>query len=253
MRMSRHGLSRSSGIQSALRFERLEDRRLLAMDVKADIVFVVDESGSESGILHTWLTNSLAPQLENNDFAQSLRRQKITDIKYGVIGFSGPSASGAANSYVVNQSGLTRVDKLSGRNTPTQLVTALGNLTDIDGDNEDGWDGLEHAIAEFPFRDGAVPVVILVQNEQGRVFGNRALTYEGIAAALQSKNVLLNSMVVGDVATDIESDLWAAHDLFDLSSYEITSGAFSGVRVMGVEADVSSVGERKGDGSQFNY
>lgn len=41
---------------------------------------------------------------------------------------------------------------------------------------EDGWCPLEHAIAEYEFRDGAVPVLVLVQNEEGRIPLKEALT-----------------------------------------------------------------------------
>ena len=78
-----------------------------------------------------------------------------------------------------------------------QLIAGLGQLAHYGGE-EDGWDAIDHAIAEYEFDDGAVPVFVLVQNEEARAPLNRTLTRDGIFAALRSKSVILNLMVVGD-------------------------------------------------------
>ena len=100
-------------------------------------------------------------------------------------------------------------------------------------------DGIEHAIAEYEFRDGAVPVFVLVQNEEARTPLNRTLTRDGILSALESKNVLLNTLTVGRNREG--QDGLAIFDetlpIFDLAPYEIAFGDFDNVRILGVEAD----------------
>ncbi len=65
------------------------------------------------------------------------------------------------------------------------------------------WDAIEHAIAEYDIRDGAVPTFILVQSGEGRNPLNSALTHNGIRAALKSKNAILNSVVPAPFDTAI--------------------------------------------------
>jgi hypothetical protein len=196
---------------------------MLAM---ADIVFAVDESVSGQGQQVEAYLSSLITQGENAGFAQSLLSKGIDDIRYGVVGFGNGAFS---NSLVANSSGTSSAAKLFG--TRQQLIASntIGNLTDDTGGSEDGWDALEHVIAEYNFRDGAVPVVVIVQNRQGRSsLVNPTLTRTGVLSALQSKNVLVNSLLVGAVDD-------ASHDLFDLAPY----GLSPDIRILGVEADVS--------------
>jgi hypothetical protein len=70
-----------------------------------------------------------------------------------------------------------------------------------------------------------VPVVILLQNQEGRNRENHTLLREGILAALDSKNVLFNSMTYGGDS--------GVPELFDLSLYQGNSN----VRILGVDAD----------------
>ena len=74
--------------------------------------------------------------------------------------------------------------------------TIIFSILDI----EDGWDAIEHAIMEYEFRDGAVPIFILVQDAEGRNSINDTLTHTGLLASLESKNIILNSIVVGQNA-----------------------------------------------------
>src|SRR5690606_22965238 len=68
-----------SGQRCRMRFEFLEDRRVLA--VMADIVFLVDESGSDQDTqTQNWLAtvvDDLATTLDNADI----------DARYGLVGF----------------------------------------------------------------------------------------------------------------------------------------------------------------------
>ena len=221
------GLSRcrTSTLPRQLRFEFLEDRRMLS--TMADIVFLVDESGNFGETdYQDWL---LAMVSGINGLDATLRNTNGIDARYGLVGFgegilqSGHTVFG--HSQVVNTS-VSTTDPAALFGTATQLQLAIDQLA-MTGGSEDGWDALEHAIAEYPFREGAVPVFVLVQGQEGRVLLNNTLKRDGIFAALTSKNVVLNSMVVGPINVP----------LFSLAPYELASGDFDNRRVLGVEAD----------------
>ncbi|RIK74402.1 MAG: hypothetical protein DCC67_16645 [Planctomycetota bacterium] len=117
------------------------------------------------------------------------------------------------------------------------LQTSIANLDDAGiYVQEDGWDAIDHALAEYDFRPGAVPVFVLMQNQEGRFNANTRLTREGLLAALQSKNVILNAMTVGSDYDAADPPLLDAPlPVFDLAAY----GASSDIRVLGVAADVA--------------
>lgn len=237
-----------------LRLEHLETRRVLAPLV--DVVFLVDEStstlapGTNKSLSHVWL-EGLVDRLDDTSFASSLASKGITDVRYGLVGFSDtleePPGSGIfrerfAHSQVVNDQNFnpsnpsTFAGALFG--TASQMVgsdKAIERLDEDGRDSEDGWDAIEHALAEYNFRNGAVPVFVLVQNEEGRVPLNDTLTRDGIFAALGSKNIILNSLVVGEnQPNDPAGDPPDA--LFNLAPY----GLSPDLRILGVEADVAA-------------
>jgi hypothetical protein len=216
---------RADGVER-LSFEILEDKRMLA---SADIVFLVDESESETGSpTQEWLKSIV------DDLDASLRTARGIDVRFGLVGFGEAFVpTRYAHSQVVDWSpvgGKTVFQRLfSEGNHVTDLQTAIDGLSE-DGGYEDGWDAIDHALAEYSFRSGAVPIVVLVQNQEGRTDLNQSLTREGILAALQSKGVILNAMTIGsDVTATIPSPV------FDLSKY----GASSTIRVLGVESAIA--------------
>lgn len=213
-------------VSTSLHFEALEDRRVLAG--KADVVFVVDESGSGAqSNVNTWLAAQLFKDTAGtNHIAQGLASKGITDVQYGLVGYGKFFGTDApAHSHVVLPSG---GGSLYGN--ADDLDSALNQLSTF-GDFEDGWDAIEHVVSEYKFRTGAIPVVVLVQNEDGRVVFNKSLTHQGVLASLESKGILLNTMIVGD-----RLNVGAA-PVFSLAEYDPTST----FRVLGVEADVSGV------------
>jgi hypothetical protein len=215
-----------------LGFELMEERRVLAP--MADVVIVMDESGSgEGGGSNTWdwvkdrvfaatpgAVNPISQALAAEGFAEA-------DVRYGLVGFGGsPANGGFAHSYIVNPNGPTGSDPLFG--TAAQMDAALENF-EFGIEGEDGWDAFEHVVAEYKFDENAVPVVVLLQNQEGRNFENTTLVREGILAALKSKNVLVNVLVYG-------SDLSGADSkIFDLTPY----GGDPNVRILGVESDAA--------------
>ncbi|MCC6493693.1 MAG: hypothetical protein IT424_11820 [Pirellulales bacterium] len=193
----------------------------------ADIVFLMDGSGSgDSTFMEDWIKEQVFAGISGSPhpISQALAAKQITDVRYGLIGFADLASSSFAHSYIVDPGG---ADPLFGN--ADQVDAAFENFA-VDGDGEDGWDAFEHLIAEYKFRDGAVPVVILLQNQQGRNHSNTTLVREGLLAALQSKNVLVNTVIYGSTP-----DNFTYVPVFDLTPY----GGDPNVRILGVEADAA--------------
>ena len=271
--------------QRRLRFEQFEDRCMLS--ISADIVFIVDESGTELNThSQEWLANLVIGVDANSDgdrtdlgdtlsFAEQLDAAGVDDIRYGLVGFGeainagDPDKStddivrfahtqlmvpGDSTSLFLNPAGpdgnLGTADDVSTGTFNTLFST---NLEQQGADTtEDGWDSLEHVIAEYDFRIGAVPMIVLVQGDQGRLGINNTLTHSGLLSALHSKNVVLNSVIAGQllvngsVPTQNPSEPlsqppgadfeWAP--IFNLSPYEDpNTNWFDEVYLLGVEAD----------------
>jgi hypothetical protein len=260
------------GERRRLRFEHFESRRLL--DGKVDIVFMVDESGSGANeSLQEWLSQLVAGVDGNNNgdrtetgdelslaekFANST--VGIDDVQYGVVGFgehvvmppndpidrfahSQLTIADDDSSFFIDAdpAGPDGILGTSDDLSTADLHTIFSANTAEQGGKEDGWDAIEHAIAEYEIRDDAVPVFVLLQGEEGRINLNESLTRRGIRDALASKNAILNVMTVGDNVLAGPNDPnfeegeatfdWDA--LIDLGPY----GMSADIRILGVEAD----------------
>jgi hypothetical protein len=167
----------------------------------ADVVFLVDSSFSADGFFTREWLDSVVEELDGT------LRSAINniDVRYGLVAFGQQDVVSAehraAHSQVVDVNGAGTVFQRLWSETDhlTDLQTAIGNLI-VNGGVEDGWDAIDHAIAEYDFRPGAVPVFVLVQSNEGRsifdadgqtIVQNGTLTHEGVLAALESKNVIL--------------------------------------------------------------
>jgi hypothetical protein len=248
--------------------EVLED--LCVLSTMADVVFLVDNSESDivQG-LHSnrWLRDVITGDFnrddikdpEEKDLSEVLAAQGIGDVRYGLVAFGEQylvdNTYRFAHSEPVGSQGVGVFDRLwSDGATATEhlsdLTAALDHLVENErGGVEDGWDAIDHAIAEYEFRPGAVPIFILVQNTEGRnirnpfelppstIVQNSTLMHDGILAALKSKNVILNTIVQGRVESGT-----VHYPLFDLSRYEVMPGDFSTIKVLGVDASYSGNG-----------
>ena len=179
-------------------FEKCEDRRMLA--AMADVVFLVDESQSTDDpstnvpLVHSWLENAV-PAIQSTFDSVGVD----IDVTYGMVGFGEQDDNGTPTNLNDDTFRFAHSQLMGSGNLFTSELSELTfainpGLADFGG-FEDGWDALEHAIAEYDFRPGAVPVLVLVQNEEGRVPLSDTLTRDGIFAALRSKNANLNVMV----------------------------------------------------------
>jgi len=198
--------------------ELLETRCMLSAN--ADIVFLFDESDSLDNF------ESLMDCLKTtvDDLETSLDNESV-NTRYGLVGFGG-----VAHSQLIDPDTM-KDDQERLWGTAANLADAVSDdLGETPNSSENGWDALEHAIAEYDFRDDAVPVFILIQNQEGRVTNTETDMWvrRGIESALKSKNVVLNSIVAGTIGTPQEP-------LFELTEY----GLDSDYRVLGVDADIA--------------
>jgi hypothetical protein len=178
----------------------------------ADIVFLVDESGSDAPEF-SWIADVVNRLNGLDDYLANPLRN--IDARYGLVGFGDDFAE-------VGHSHLLGGNKLFG--TAAELASVVTSLTN-NGSAEAAWDAMEHTIAEYEFRPGAAVIFVVFRrddlnanalNFDVRDKSGPELTRAGTLAALKSYNVTLNSVV---------------ETTFDPRMY--TSGGI----VLGVEAD----------------
>jgi putative extracellular protein len=185
-----------------LRIEPLEDRRMLSAE--ADIVFLVDKSASSGEEFSDpnvpnspgWI-GDIVYGTDGTDGLDAYLKDSTRDIdpRYGLIGFGDTT-------FARGQSLMLGGDKFFG--TAGELNDLLKSVQNP-GSLEFAWDGIEHGIAEYEFRDGAAVIFVLFRRDDigGDVYdvGNYQTsgadfhTHEGILAAMESYNVTLNSVV----------------------------------------------------------
>jgi hypothetical protein len=185
-RKQRHAVSPGQNLLSRkLRLEALEDRRVLS--AATDIIFLFDESASGvNSPLPDWIA----------EVAQELTLQiglSDADARFGLVGFGEDQIQQYAHSHLIDTNNDSNGDSLFG--TAAQFSITAAAINDSLGGTEDGWDAIEHAIAEYNFREGAAVVFVLIQNGTGRNYLNTTLTNTGVLAALESYNVSLVSVV----------------------------------------------------------
>lgn len=161
----------------------------------ADVIVVVDESGSMGGE-HAWI----GPMIASLDAA--LSTAGVTGNRFGLVGFGGSSTHGiGGHSHLVGGGQF---------GTAAQFATAAGGLV-LSGGTEDGWDGIDEALG-YSFRPSAAVNIILVTDEDRDNY-NTALTYAGVLSNLTGKKALLNAVVnagfkngAGEVVLGVDSD-----------------------------------------------
>lgn len=150
-----------------------------AFSAAADIVFVVDESGSMGGE-HAWISN-MVTDLENALISAGVG-SGIDQNRYALVGFGDATIIGG-HTYTVG-SGVW--------GTAADLSTATGSLL-TDGGTEDGWDGINTGLG-LTFRPGVAKNMILITDEDRDVV-NGGLTFGGVLAGLLGQNFLLNAVL----------------------------------------------------------
>lgn len=151
-----------------------------AVAITADIITVVDESGSMSGE-HAWLSgmiSSLDAALAATAGADPLSAQ------YGLVGYGGGSDHIAGHQHNVGGGQF---------GTAAQFGTATGSLL-LNGGFEDGYSGMDTALG-YTLRANAATNIILVTDEDRDNGTTTSDTYAAMKAALDNENALLNAVV----------------------------------------------------------
>jgi hypothetical protein len=149
-----------------------------AAPLYADVVAIVDESGSMSGE-HAWLSG-MVTALDSGLIAEGL-----TPNRFGLVGFGASSAHGIP--------GHTHLVGGGEFGTAAEFGTATGTLV-LSGATEDGYSGIATALS-YTFRTDAARNFILVTDEDRDVLLGSTNTYTSILASLQRTQTLLNAVV----------------------------------------------------------
>lgn len=147
----------------------------------ADIVFVVDESGSMAGE-HAWIAGMVSA------LDTALGGAGVTGNRYGLVGFG---ASGAGGHAVAGHKELVGGGDFG---TAAQLAAATGSLV-ISGGTEDGYSGLALAFSGYSFRPGAAVNIILITDEDRDILGGSPHTKASILSSFTANGALLNAVV----------------------------------------------------------
>lgn len=155
----------------------------------ADVIFVVDESGSMGGE-HAWL-GSMITSLESNLNANQVGDgTDASDFnRYALVGY------GASDYYLPNHGVGAHKETVGGGDwgTAAEFATATGSLI-TSGSTEDGWQAIDFALGNYTFRPNAALNVVLVTDED-RDNTDASITYNSILTDLLAEGAVLNSVV----------------------------------------------------------
>ncbi len=180
--MKKKWIAGTAGVAAAV----MMSSAAVAVPITADVVFLVDESGSMSGE-HAWLStmiSSLETGLTGAGVGSSLAN------RYSLVGFGGGGTHFPPNVHDMDGSTPLVVDDWG---SSTQFATATGSLV-LSGGTEDGWNALDWAMTNLTYRSNAAVNFVLVTDED-RDNTNNALNPAGLKSRLSSFNALLNVVV----------------------------------------------------------
>lgn len=142
----------------------------------ADVVMVVDESGSMSNE-HAWIKDLALPleaHLKSSDVGSG-----ASPNHYGLIGYEK-----TPRPILLDDSRMGSWEALRRGADSLKLY----------GGTEDGWRAIRYALTDYPLRDSAAKNIILITDE-GRDITASWISYNSILSDLRSRNALLNAVV----------------------------------------------------------
>ncbi|WP_303290680.1 PEP-CTERM sorting domain-containing protein [Marinobacter sp. SS5-14b] len=169
----------------------------VAAPITADVVFLVDESGSMSGE-HTWLGNMIA-SLESGLQGQGVGVSEAN--RYSLVGFGGSNNQNHLDPHSHDMDAGTGGNQAWG--SSTQFASATSSLVTTGG-TEDGWNALDWAINNLNYRGNAAVNFVLVTDED-RDNTNGALNKPGLLSGLNGLNALLNVVVNNNFGCGVSS------------------------------------------------
>lgn len=155
-------------------------------DNYADVVFVIDESGSMAAE-HAWLA-SVIPDLEAGLLGAGYGSS--TPNLYAVVGFGGTSV-GYPGAYASGRDRVVTTPTFTGAVDAVADITGGGGLASV-GAVEDGYEAIMTGL-NLGFRAGSARNVILVTDEDRDVVSTD--TYASVLSALDRNKALLNVVV----------------------------------------------------------
>ena len=188
-----------------------------------DLVFIVDESGSMGGE-HDFL-QTFVPGLEAGLVANGVGNGALGVNQYALVGFGDDSII-AGHTYNVG-AGLM--------GTAAEFVTSAATNLLLDGGTEDGYSGINEALAALPLRPGAETLFVLVSDEDRDDWDGS--TYANVLAALTAEDVTLHAILdvsledgVGNTALAVDFDgvayLEEPGGLFSTAGGGVVTGGF---------------------------
>jgi hypothetical protein len=179
----------------------------------ADVIVVVDESGSMSGE-HSWISGMIG-SLNSRLIAANVGSGADAN-RFALVGY-GNGISNVANSGRL----------LGGFGDTTAFSTAASSLV-VTGGTEDGYAGVDFAFSNLAgsFRSGAAINVILVTDED-RDNTNGALTFASINNLLAGYNALLNVVVNNPFSGGVSNSQALGVSVGNLAYFADGSGGFT--------------------------
>lgn len=152
---------------------------IAAVATMADIVAIVDESGSMAGE-HAWL-GGMTTSLETGLQAAGVTGPNL----YGLVGYG--SSTPAPRQIDVGGGAM---------GTAAQLTAATSSLVTTGG-TEDGWAGISFANTNYTYRSGTAArnYILVTDEDRDTLAAYNSLTYQSVLASMTGTNTLLNAVV----------------------------------------------------------
>lgn len=142
----------------------------------ADVVMVVDESGSMGGE-HAWL-NDLALPLEAHLKSNGIGEDGLTN-RYGLLGYERSPRPIMLDGAMMDD---------------WEALRRAADSLKLYGGLEDGWRAIRYAFSSYPLRSNAAKNIILITDE-GRDIADSSITYDALLSDLKSSGTILNAVV----------------------------------------------------------
>ncbi len=171
-----------------------------AVPVAADVVFLVDESGSMS-TEHAWIpgmVSALDSQLQAAGVGTGTEQNRYALVGFGALSSADPFHSGLG--LTSNQEPHKHPVGGGDFGTASALGTAAGGLVTYGG-LEDGWRAIDFALNNYTYRANAAINFVLITDED-RDNTLASLSYNGVLAEMVNAGVLLNSVVNVNLSCD---------------------------------------------------
>ncbi len=157
----------------------------------ADVVFLVDESGSMGGE-HAWIPGMI------NSLDSKLIGAGVTGNQYALVGFGGPTSHAPGAYDPPHKHTLAGGDWGVASDFPANLAPPLATS----GGFEDGYAAISFALSNYSYRSDAAVNYILITDEDRDVTPNLGLDFNNIKSSLQSRGILLNAVVNANLKTN---------------------------------------------------